>query len=116
MRSEPIEVGLEGKLTIAPEGTRRAGVPRRSDIAPHVATTATTIIDEAFASLPRQLPRHTRIDAAAPTSTALTGLTDNRGTIRAEIAQLSAQLEALDKQRHRLAQLLREIESPPLAD
>jgi len=96
MRHEPIELGLTG-TSGRRRGTRRVVHGARRSMAPtkeKCGATAVEVVDEAFAGLARVEPHRLEM-----------GL----------IAKLSAQLDALDRQREQLSQLLRNIDADKLS-
>jgi hypothetical protein len=73
------------------------------------------VIDAAFAGLPQEAARFTRVDAATDERDGR-GREIGRHLSSAVVSQLATQLAAMDRQRDQLAQLLRDIEAPTLAD
>jgi uncharacterized membrane protein YqiK len=96
MRHDPIEIGLAGKTARRRDAKRmiRTSMAARQ-LAAEAEAPATDALDEAFAGLSR--------DERRPKSLSV-------------VTQLAEQLEALDRQRAQLAQLLRDIEVTALAD
>jgi hypothetical protein len=96
MKHEPIEIRLAAKISRRRDAKRllRTSMAARQ-LESEAAAPATDVLDEAFAGLSR----------------------DERGPKNLSVVtQLAEQLEALDRQRERLAKLLRDIEVAPLAD
>ena len=92
MRDEPIEIGMVG-IAARKEGGRRRAMSqtfKRTRTAKENDAVATAAVDEAFA------------------------ITESRPTHWTLIKNLSAQLEALDRQREQLAQLLHSIDADML--
>jgi hypothetical protein len=114
MRTEPLELAITSETAVRRYATR----PRRLQLRPHqrvAAQLGVDVIDAAFAWLQQHASRLTRIDAAIDKHGRL-GSDVGRPLSEAVVSQLAVQLEALDRQRDQLAQLLRDINAPPLAD
>jgi len=122
MRHDPIEFGRQGLATrAAAERVSRltSRLARRAPIAS--APRAAEVIDEAFARFSGSAARVTRVDGPAESmstndeqsSNELSSASAWEPMKREIVADLSAQLVALDRQREQLARLLRTIDTCP---
>jgi hypothetical protein len=99
MHQEPIEIALANP-TARKRLSERTSQPSGLGSIP-----ASSIIDEAFACLD-----------AAQAPTPQDGTSDGRMMKRSLVKDLAAQLEAIDRQRERLVQLLQSVETNSIAD
>jgi hypothetical protein len=122
MRHDPIEFGRQGLATRAAADrvarlTSRLARRARNASAPRAAE----VIDEAFAGFSGSTSRLTRVDGPWESTATNDGQTSGETSAvsawepmkREIVADLSAQLVALDRQREQLARLLRTIDTCP---
>jgi hypothetical protein len=123
MRHDPIEFGRQGLAN-------RAAVDRMARVTSRLARRArrasapraAEVVDEAFAGFSGTNSRVTRVDSpfesmqdsAGQSSADLSSVSAWEPMKREIVADLSAQLVALDRQREQLARLLRTIDTVPL--
>jgi hypothetical protein len=122
MRHDPIEFGRQGLASRAAADRVARLTSRLARRARNASTPrAAEVIDEAFAGFPGPKSRVTRVDGPCEsTSTSEDQISRESSTAsaweplkREIVADLSAQLVALDYQRDQLARLLRTIDTCP---
>jgi hypothetical protein len=125
MRHDPIEFGAQGlAASAAADRVKRLAsrLKRHARNAPYEH--GAEVVDEAFAAFPGSTTRMTRVDAPSESSAtrssgppASTASITTWEPVKHEIvADLTVQLELLDKQRDRLARLLDSINTAAMSE